>query len=739
MRPQIFTLPWVDAILGFIDTPMPRWLTSPIFLLMAAVAPGLLAVAATLVIALGQPWLGVTLGPDPDGGAVRIIEVDPTGPAGLAGLTPGTRLISVAAVPLDGGDLIEEPDMLASFAAYDRFIARQGQLAGALRDPAGVRLTTGAGPHDLPGPLPTRPFWTLPAVFWIQLFVGLFGYCAGSWVLGLRHSWAERFLWLAGVGLMLSAHAAAVYSTRELALPAAEFRILSGLNHLGALIFGAGMIGLFLSYPARLVPSHWLWTPSAGLGLWWLANQMRLLPDPALGFQLPVVIALGAIAVCVALQYRAARGDPRGRAALRWFGLAVLIGAGAFVITVIFPILLHLDAPLSQGFAFLFFLPIYGGLALGVARYRLFELEDWAFRILFYLGGMMLLLILDAALIVMIAMERAPAFGLSLLAVSLLYLPMRDGLARRFMHRRTEVSGTLFRQITDVALTPPGASRLERWQALLTGVFDPLHIRPLTRSPQAATLAEDGAMLDIPAVDSLPALRLEWARHGRALYSSHDQALASEMVSMLDQAAASRRAYETGVTEERARIAQDMHDNIGIQLMGALHSASAERKDALIRETLSDLRDIISNANRADLGLDELLADLRATLGEHLSAVGIALDWSVQGDGPARLAPRQAHALRSILREGVSNALRHSGAARVAVTVRAAPDRLHVTIEDDGRGMAGASPAPGGGNGLSNMRSRAAGLGGEVSLETTAQGGTRVSATLPIARVEAQA
>src|SRR5690606_17051791 len=203
-------------------------------------------------------------------------------------------------------------------------------------------------------------------------------------------------------------------------------------------------------------------------------NQFRLLPTPALGFQLPVALALAAIAVCVALQYRATRTDPRARAALRWLGLAVLIGAGAFVMTIIVPILLGFDAPLSQGFAFLFFLPIYAGLALGVARYRLFELEDWAFRILFYLAGMVMLLVLDASLIALIAMDRAPAFGLSPLAVSLLYLPLRDDSGRRLLRRRNDVSGQMFRAITDVALTPPDTSRIERWQALLTASFDPL-------------------------------------------------------------------------------------------------------------------------------------------------------------------------------------------------------------------------------------------------------------------------
>lgn len=712
---------------------MRRWLTSPIVLPLAALAAGLLAATVTLALALGQPWLGLGLVRMPDHSAVMVAGTAAGSPAAGAGVEPGSVLVALNGVPVEGGDTIEEPDMLESFAAYDRFIARQGRLAAELRSPAGALIALDEGPGRLLAPAAFRPFWTLPFAFWAQLLVGLFGFVAGSWVLGLQRSRAAAFLWLAGVGLMMSAEAAAIYSTRELALPGGMFRALSAGNHLGALLFGAGMIGLFLCYPARLAAPRWQVLPGLMLVVWWGANQLRLMPTPSLGFQLPVVLALSAIAVCVALQYRATRGDPRARAALRWLGLAVLIGAGAFVMTIIVPILLGFETALSQGVAFLFFLPIYAGLALGVMRYRLFELEDWAFRILFYMAGMVLLLALDALLIALITMERAPAFGLSLLAVCLLYLPLRDGLARRLLRRKEGGVGARFREITDVALTPPGASRIERWQALLTDTFDPLRIEPLDVSPLRVRLAEDGAALDIPAVDALPPQRLAWARGGRALFSPHDLALATEMVMLLDQAAASRRAYETGVAEERARIAQDMHDNIGIQLMGALHSGSATRKDALIRETLSDLRDIISNANRADLGLDELLADLRATLGEHLSAVGMALDWDVASTGPVRLPPRQAHALRSILREAVSNALRHSGAQRVRVQVRLDPGAVRLTVEDDGRGLGDATPSPGGGNGLSNMRARAAGLGGEVSITPLDRQGTRVEAVLPLA------
>lgn len=74
-----------------------------------------------------------------------------------------------------------------------------------------------------------------------------------------------------------------------------------------------------------------------------------------------------------------------------------------------------------------------GGVAIGVARYRLFELEGWAFGVLFYVAGVLLLVLLDAFLIFVLSLDRVPALGLSLMAVALLYLPLRDALHRRIV------------------------------------------------------------------------------------------------------------------------------------------------------------------------------------------------------------------------------------------------------------------------------------------------------------------
>ena len=105
--------------------------------------------------------------------------------------------------------------------------------------------------------------------------------------------------------------------------------------------------------------------------------------------------------------------------------MSVTLGAGGFVITAILPTLLGQEVLVQQSTAFLFFLLIYAGIALGVARYRLFDLPLWSAGILFYGLGVALLLFLDAVLIYGLSIGRAPAFATSLAVIGMLYLPLR--------------------------------------------------------------------------------------------------------------------------------------------------------------------------------------------------------------------------------------------------------------------------------------------------------------------------
>lgn len=688
-----------------------------------------------------QRYLGLHLSPIGSGQTAGwVIAVDPDGPASalaetVSGVDNVARLLLADAtggrVTLAPADLLEEPDVLDSYADMRAFFARQDLITTMLRNgPLTLTVQARGQTRDyIVAPARTRPALTLPFTFWIQIAVGLGGVWIGAWIWALHGAdWATRCLAISGVGLMISAFAAAIYSTRELALPGDLFHVLSALNHFGAFAFGAGMIGLFMVYPRRLYSVRALSLPAIVLGIWFGLAQVGVLHSPAVGIHMGVILALLAIAGLVGQQFWATRGDPRDRAALAWLGLAVLVGSSAFVVTVIAPQLLGIESYLSQSLAFVFFLLIYLGVALGVARFQLFELANWSYRILFYVVGVLLLLGIDALLIFTIVDDRAPAFALSLLIVALVWLPLRDTLGRWVLRRKEPARADRFRKIIDVALTPPERDQQDRWRALLVEMFNPLHIVQGGDISDPA-LRDDGLTLALPRVGPLSALDLRYADGGRRLYSSRDLDLATDMTALLEQALESRMAYEKGVTEERGRIARDIHDNIGVQLLAALHNPDAPRKDRMIQETLIDLRDIINNAADPDRSFDEVIADLRAQIADQLFIAGVGLKWDVVNSLGVSLPTQTTAALRAIIRETVQNVLKHAAATQLTVAVIIERDAVEVGIRDNGKGF-GLKPVTLG-NGLSNLRDRTAASGGWIAIDSTPTG-TTVSAKLPL-------
>ncbi|WP_164730663.1 sensor histidine kinase [Pelagibacterium montanilacus] len=716
---------------------------APSIVLSLAAALGVVLAALVIGIAMDQRWLGLHLSSTPDNhwfdAGVESVWINGFAPAGPSEFLPPYPLMLTAIsddagnrVSLVSEDLIEDPSGLASYESLNAFFARQSAIAWIIRENYSVRLEvqTSFGDAEIFEVMAEhqRAVTSLPAAFWVQLGVGLAGFWTGVWVWTMRASTYEtRLLAVAGTGLMLAAFPAAIYSTRELAIDGNWFVALHALKQAGLAVFAAGTIGLFMLYPRRVAGPIWTLFPATVLALWQVAGIVHLAPGPLLGAHLPMIAAMATIAVLVALQFGATRADPRARAALKWLGLSVLVGTGAFVATTVGPILFGMTPVIPQGVAFLFFMLIYGGVALGVARYRLFQLEDWAFRTLFYVGGVLLLLVIDAVLVMTIVDERAPAFALSLVILALIYLPLRDTLASRVLRRREPPRDVLFGQVVDVALTPPGRDQNARWEALLRAVFEPLQIAPQAGIGKLE-LIEDGIAMAVPGFDGLSGYRLGYAHGGRKLFGPRDMGLAGELNAMLTNAIESRRAYEKGVAQERARIARDIHDNIGVQLLGALHSRESERKDVMIRETLTDLRGIINNASRPELCLEDMVADLRSQISEHLDAADIALHWALDGEGDIVISISAAHTLRSMVREAIQNVLRHAGAASVKVSIEARHGHVAVSITDDGRGFDPETADRG--NGLVNMQTRVEALGGQFAIASGATG-TLVSCRFP--------
>lgn len=188
--------------------------------------------------------------------------------------------------------------------------------------------------------------------------------------------------------------------------------------------------------------------------------------------------------------------------------------------------------------------------------------------------------------------------------------------------------------------------------------------------------------------------------------------------------------------DERRRIAGDLHDDLGAQLLTIVQASQRggqpERVATLARHALEEMRLSVRGMTGHVASAEEALADWRAETVTRLSEAGMRAEWHAEEPLPGLILPARTHVqVTRILREAVSNAIRHSGGTRCAVRIRFQGDQLHLEVQDDGRGLAPGLDARRG-HGLPNIERRVRNLGGTHRFVSPPGAGTLLVLRVPL-------
>ena len=249
------------------------------------------------------------------------------------------------------------------------------------------------------------------------------------------------------------------------------------------------------------------------------------------------------------------------------------------------------------------------------------------------------------------------------------------------------------------------------------------------------------------AVDVVGAFGLAWLL-GTFVRWRRDQSSA-DAAELVRLEAESELVARAAVADERASIARELHDAVGQALNLVVIQAGAAQRVIAARpgHAAEALASIESTGRQALTDMDRMVGVLREGAGEAASAAaapglqrldalieqtreaGLPVEKVVEGTPTALPRTVDLSAYR-IIQEGLTNSLKHAGAAHANVRVQYLDDAVELEVTDDG---AGADAGGGGGRGRIGMRERVRLFRGELEAGSRPEGGYRVRARLPLA------
>ena len=727
---------WVDKALGADRPPHPRL---PVDRARGLLLLGLLAAAAVVLwlrLLAAEPHLPLVLRAAPGGSVVLDASSDPALRPAIGQTLVALMLGNGQRIDASAALLPRSPRWIVDDLDRSRYQALRALIGDAARQP---RLTLLFEPELALSLVPrARSLGGLGAMCWLMCGLALALALVAAVVVLARPSLASALFAVMALAQSLNLLLIGAELLPGLGLPSALVRLDLSLRLLADATAFAAVLHVAALYPTRLPLARWLGWPVWGLAL--LAVAWALL-RPAAGlwwWAQALAIGYGAAAVWLLRASRHPQSSPlaallqrlawAGTGTLGLFSLAMATAShegldqyavatvGSVVWYIFFALLLMLAPFLSRSKQVLRELAVLAGVSTVASS-------------------------LDLLLEAVFSLSPLASLLLALTASLLLYLALRTWilgqLAGSGVMSAERMFDSLYRVARELEQTPDQAGR--HLSGLLREVFDPLEMARTVQPVSRIRVADDGSTLVVP-IPSMPgplhtaaeqgAIVLRFARRGRRLFTPDDSSLAERLIEQLRRAVAYDRAVEHGRVEERSRIAQDLHDDIGARLLTLMYKAPNPEIEEYIRRTLQDLKTLTRGLAAANQQLSHAAAEWKSDITQRLGATGCDLHWSFSADRDLLLSVVQWSGLTRVLRELVNNIISHAQATQVDISAHFDRGRLTLVVCDDGIGRAPETWSHG--LGLGGVRKRVKLLGGQVSWVEQAECGIRCEVRVPL-------
>ncbi|MBS0446937.1 MAG: histidine kinase [Proteobacteria bacterium] len=710
---------------------LPRWLSWRIRLLVLVALLGALGVFAVTRELARLPDLDATWRAGPQGRIELASSADPRlqqhdGRVLEAIVGKQTTLAPDASVLQRSSRWVIDDGLRAqSEAAKER-------LAALLAEPR-LSLHFADGIVDDVAPRP-RGLGGLPTLYWILAALGLALYMLGMIVVLAQPSWNNLLYAVMACCQAVNLLFMAIEGSLELTQPQTFIRLDMPVRMALDLLTAAAMVSAACRHPRRLPGGRWImlaaWCAVAVLlGLaqmgwlparwWWVQGSVSMLG----------VLSIGLLT----WSYRI---EPHPAALmLRRFGSVM---AGTWLLLTAALAAADAWAPAPQNVAAIGSMIWYVSLASLLLLVPFLARSQLVMREFALLAAISTIATsLDLLFVAVFAFSQFASLTLALFISLAVYAGARQWILNQLLGSSMLTTERMFEQLYRIAREVE--VRPERTPALLSqllrDLFEPMEAKVVGRESAATRVASDGSTMLVPVPvlvgdAAAGSVMLRFAQHGRRLFTTEDARLTDRIVEQLRRAVAFDRAVEQGRTEERLRLAQDLHDDIGARLLTLMYKAQSPEMEDYVRHTLQDLKTLTRGLAKSDQRLSHAAAEWKADLTQRLTAAQVALVWSFNFDDDPPLSVVYWSALTRVLRELASNAIAHAQAERLEIVLVLAKGRLDVTVIDDGHGRDPAHWSHG--LGLGGVRKRVKQLGGEVEWREAAPRGIACHVKVPL-------